>query len=135
LAAPKGISPDKLDEMKVTLAEMNRRYDSLVQENRTLKSKLSSHASLTATVNRSEEHTSELQSRENLVCRLLLEKKKRKRNTETNKKIKEQQTTYQQNSKHTISTTTYHNETLVIESKHATSRSIRHSAILTQDQT
>src|SRR5436309_11538312 len=30
------------------------------------------------TVNRSEEHTSELQSRENLVCRLLLEKKKKK---------------------------------------------------------
>src|SRR5690606_31030392 len=29
---------------------------------------------------RSEEHTSELQSRENLVCRLLLEKKKRKQN-------------------------------------------------------
>src|SRR5690606_39733917 len=27
-------------------------------------------------LNRSEEHTSELQSRENLVCRLLLEKKK-----------------------------------------------------------
>src|SRR5436309_4218677 len=30
---------------------------------------------------RSEEHTSELQSRENLVCRLLLEKKKQKANT------------------------------------------------------
>src|SRR5690606_21909998 len=30
--------------------------------------------------NRSEEHTSELQSRENLVCRLLLEKKKKKTN-------------------------------------------------------
>src|SRR5690606_41026690 len=29
---------------------------------------------------RSEEHTSELQSRENLVCRLLLEKKKQKNN-------------------------------------------------------
>src|SRR5690606_41586569 len=29
---------------------------------------------------RSEEHTSELQSRENLVCRLLLEKKKTKKN-------------------------------------------------------
>src|SRR5947209_9270939 len=29
---------------------------------------------------RSEEHTSELQSRQYLVCRLLLEKKKRKRN-------------------------------------------------------
>src|SRR5690606_41622251 len=31
---------------------------------------------LAAAVRRSEEHTSELQSRENLVCRLLLEKKK-----------------------------------------------------------
>src|SRR5690606_39648739 len=30
---------------------------------------------------RSEEHTSELQSRENLVCRLLLEKKNKKRRT------------------------------------------------------
>ena len=29
---------------------------------------------------RSEEHTSELQSRRNLVCRLLLEKKKKKKN-------------------------------------------------------
>src|SRR5437588_9245656 len=31
---------------------------------------------------RSEEHTSELQSHSDLVCRLLLEKKKKKRNTE-----------------------------------------------------
>src|SRR5690606_42098302 len=31
---------------------------------------------------RSEEHTSELQSRENLVCRLLLEKKKKKKKQE-----------------------------------------------------
>src|SRR5438270_6284418 len=31
---------------------------------------------------RSEEHTSELQSQSNLVCRLLLEKKKRKRKVE-----------------------------------------------------
>src|SRR5436309_5449493 len=31
---------------------------------------------------RSEEHTSELQSRENLVCRLLLEKKKKKNTNE-----------------------------------------------------
>src|SRR5690606_40128225 len=31
---------------------------------------------------RSEEHTSELQSRENLVCRLLLEKKKTRRQTQ-----------------------------------------------------
>src|SRR5436309_4797908 len=34
---------------------------------------------------RSEEHTSELQSRENLVCRLLLEKKKKKRKLRQNK--------------------------------------------------
>src|SRR5690606_40021888 len=33
-------------------------------------------ASATAAIGRSEEHTSELQSRENLVCRLLPEKKK-----------------------------------------------------------
>src|SRR3712207_8067524 len=33
-------------------------------------------------VERSEEHTSELQSRQYLVCRLLLEKKKKNRNTE-----------------------------------------------------
>src|SRR6266567_8970192 len=40
---------------------------------------------------RSEEHTSELQSQSNLVCRLLLEKKKKKKNTPTfihNKKNK-----------------------------------------------
>src|SRR3712207_7007315 len=33
---------------------------------------------------RSEEHTSELQSRQYLVCRLLLEKKKKKKRTEQN---------------------------------------------------
>src|SRR5688572_31253050 len=32
---------------------------------------------------RSEEHTSELQSQSNLVCRLLLEKKKKKTNTDS----------------------------------------------------
>src|SRR5436309_11729445 len=35
-------------------------------------------ATLSPRLPRSEEHTSELQSRENLVCRLLLEKKKKK---------------------------------------------------------
>ena len=42
--------------------------------------------SLIEACDRSEEHTSELQSRRNLVCRLLLEKKKNKR--EKNKKKK-----------------------------------------------
>src|SRR5690606_32712839 len=36
---------------------------------------------------RSEEHTSELQSRENLVCRLLLEKKKKNKNMNTHAHI------------------------------------------------
>src|SRR5690349_22670692 len=35
---------------------------------------------------RSEEHTSELQSRRDLVCRLLLEKKKKKKKTNNNNK-------------------------------------------------
>src|SRR5688572_31616655 len=45
---------------------------------------------------RSEEHTSELQSQSNLVCRLLLEKKKKKKkiNKNTNKKNKHTQSTY-----------------------------------------
>src|SRR5690606_39943499 len=36
------------------------------------------HRPVSRETNRSEEHTSELQSRENLVCRLLLEKKKQR---------------------------------------------------------
>src|SRR2546421_8929364 len=36
---------------------------------------------------RSEEHTSELQSRSDLVCRLLLEKKKQYNNQQSNKKL------------------------------------------------
>src|SRR5215475_3378056 len=39
---------------------------------------------------RSEEHTSELQSRENLVCRLLLEKKKNKPNIQPSQIYKQQ---------------------------------------------
>src|SRR5690606_39446190 len=38
---------------------------------------------ITRLTGRSEEHTSELQSRENIVCRLLLEKKKKKDNNQT----------------------------------------------------
>src|SRR2546429_3166636 len=41
-----------------------------------------SERSMALYVNRSEEHTSELQSRLHLVCRLLLEKKKEDRQTE-----------------------------------------------------
>src|SRR5438067_9983499 len=45
---------------------------------------------------RSEEHTSELQSRFDLVCRLLLEKKKNIRNTsKRTKQIRQTHTTYE----------------------------------------
>src|SRR5207237_9843175 len=47
-----------------------------------------SKATTTKTVGRSEEHTSELQSHLNLVCRLLLEKKKQHESLEDNRIIK-----------------------------------------------
>src|SRR2546430_5272009 len=50
---------------------------SLAEKNAAAKSSLALPAS------RSEEHTSELQSQSNLVCRLLLEKKKNKKNNDT----------------------------------------------------
>src|SRR2546427_1809322 len=43
-------------------------------------------AALLPTHTRSEEHTSELQSQSNLVCRLLLEKKKKKKNKKRDNK-------------------------------------------------
>src|SRR5688572_31235997 len=50
-----------------------------------------------ARARRSEEHTSELQSQSNLVCRLLLEKKKKKKKQH---KIKKQKIKKQQINKH-----------------------------------
>src|SRR5688572_30916372 len=47
---------------------------------------------------RSEEHTSELQSQSNLVCRLLLEKKKKKKKKK-NKKIQKTKTETSKNNK------------------------------------
>src|SRR2546430_7258783 len=43
---------------------------------------------------RSEEHTSELQSQSNLVCRLLLEKKKKNNNLSPNRTHRHSQTTH-----------------------------------------
>src|SRR2546430_11054803 len=45
-------------------------------------------------LSRSEEHTSELQSQSNLVCRLLLEKKKKNRYTTRNEKSQYEQCTH-----------------------------------------
>src|SRR2546427_4005206 len=52
--------------------------------------------SICSTIPRSEEHTSELQSQSNLVCRLLLEKKKKKKRKHT-KYTRRQKNTEQQN--------------------------------------
>src|SRR5436190_5474859 len=48
----------------------------------------------TSVEQRSEEHTSELQSHSDLVCRLLLEKKKKKKKNNKNKKDIEEQELY-----------------------------------------
>src|SRR5690554_7484888 len=49
-------------------------------------------SSATLSILRSEEHTSELQSRPHLVCRLLLEKKKKKKNKQNYNKEKQNTT-------------------------------------------
>src|SRR5688572_31430481 len=54
---------------------------------------------------RSEEHTSELQSQSNLVCRLLLEKKKKKKKQKTQQNIKTN-TIYN----HTLASYSFHTE-------------------------
>src|SRR5690554_7159686 len=49
---------------------------------------ISGHFQSLLAANRSEEHTSELQSRPHLVCRLLLEKKKNKKKQHTRQVVK-----------------------------------------------
>src|SRR5438105_9139073 len=51
---------------------------------------------------RSEEHTSELQSRVDLVCRLLLEKKKKKKKKKNEKKTNKEHNVNSNNSQHKI---------------------------------
>src|SRR5699024_11240507 len=72
-AAPAGLGPI-LPPIRMSLAVTK------VIVNRNAISRKSFGAAARGRVDRSEEHTSELQSRFDLVCRLLLEKKK-KRNT------------------------------------------------------
>ena len=55
-----------------------------------MKFNISAHRAAVAALPRSEEHTSELQSRTNLVCRLLLEKKKTNKNKNKKEKKKKQ---------------------------------------------
>src|SRR3712207_7751172 len=61
-----GIPADKMDSVFEMFAQVNE-------------SREHGHGGLGIGLARSEEHTSELQSRQYLVCRLLLEKKKKKK--------------------------------------------------------
>src|SRR3989442_8707138 len=56
-----------------------RRHEKATQPERLLRLRSNTQGLLAASLFRSEEHTSELQSRPHLVCRLLLEKKKNSR--------------------------------------------------------
>src|SRR2546429_855997 len=67
-------APSSEPDLTVVLGVNDKAYDPV-------KHNVSSNAS--CTTNRSEEHTSELQSRLHLVCRLLLEKKKKRQTSTT----------------------------------------------------
>src|SRR5690606_41174383 len=76
------IMPEKREglDRQAVIDELVRRYSVWVGDNSTLINNEGHVQWLTPERKRSEEHTSELQSRENLVCRLLLEKKKTTKN-------------------------------------------------------
>src|SRR5690606_42015407 len=76
ISAPSSHESQSLREASIT-ASASCHASSSAGAGRRPKARASSSVSETPTTQRSEEHTSELQSRENLVCRLLLEKKKK----------------------------------------------------------
>src|SRR5690606_40736637 len=71
------ITPALRDYVEEKLRRLDRHFDQPIAARVQLGLRKPSHRA--AADLRSEEHTSELQSRENLVCRLLLEKKKKKK--------------------------------------------------------
>src|SRR5690554_7441096 len=68
-------APDPIEAIKIRMEELNMRQKDLVG---IIGGKSRVSEILNRKKKRSEEHTSELQSRPHLVCRLLLEKKKKK---------------------------------------------------------
>src|SRR5688572_31797282 len=77
-AAARGRRQDLLSRHTIRRRRSNRQRNGSLFKLRETHSRFSP-----ATFQRSEEHTSELQSQSNLVCRLLLEKKKKKKKTNT----------------------------------------------------
>src|SRR5438445_2706462 len=70
------IVPGKAKESKMVAALEGRGASIMPPQKYTLRPGKDEIAKVRAWIDRSEEHTSELQSRQYLVCRLLLEKKK-----------------------------------------------------------
>src|SRR5215203_436411 len=78
------------NEIRSHVADLERMYERLVScRVRVDQRATNSHGTIPPVV-RSEEHTSELQSRQYLVCRLLLEKKKKKKYKHEQHKKKKQ---------------------------------------------
>src|SRR5690625_6550544 len=69
-------NPEAMAEMKKTFWVGTEDWDELLEERAAISGRLVLSDFTKKTLDRSEEHTSELQSRGHLVCRLLLEKKK-----------------------------------------------------------
>src|SRR5438034_7539815 len=67
-------------------ASLRAATSALIQAARVRETEQARATGLVADAVRSEEHTSELQSHSDLVCRLLLEKKKKKKNSKTKHK-------------------------------------------------
>src|SRR5690349_24237609 len=64
------------DALPIWVRPLSARYSGASSKSRPISSSTASSISRNSSWRRSEEHTSELQSRRDLVCRLLLEKKK-----------------------------------------------------------
>src|SRR2546427_1932739 len=86
-------TPEGVRRGKILLRVVGRQLSAIpTGTNSALRSLPSSRSPAPSTLparGRSEEHTSELQSQSNLVCRLLLEKKKKKKKTSTKHDVPE----------------------------------------------
>src|SRR2546421_5786913 len=77
-------SPARAERRRGSPAHVGSEHGHVVDPFRDRSDDRAGHQSVSSGEERSEEHTSELQSRSDLVCRLLLEKKKKINNTQKN---------------------------------------------------
>src|SRR3989440_5892774 len=72
---------EKEQQLASEIDALRRAEEEQIKRVQVAEARLREHEEARQSAKRSEEHTSELQSRSDLVCRLLLEKKKKKTNT------------------------------------------------------